>query len=73
MTRAAVCVSARKFSEPVEERTELRSFNCMYLISGSGSSNLVSRLEILCAVLFRAILAFVRGMRRTQFAGSGRD
>lgn len=46
MTLAAVWVSLRRDSDAAPDKIELRSFNCMYLISGSGSSSLVSRLEM---------------------------
>lgn len=57
-------MSLRKDSELGADSIELRSFSCMYLISGSGSSNLVSRLDMFCAVLFRAMMGSVLGASR---------
>lgn len=56
MTLAAVCVSLRRVSEAAPDNIELRSFNCIYLISGSGSSSFDNKLEMFCAVRFRAML-----------------
>ena len=58
MTRPAAWLSVRRDSDPGEFKIAVRSFNCMNLISASGSSSLGRRFAIPCMAeaLSRAML-----------------